>query len=73
MLYDCRARPHGFVATMLQARTYQDLLKNEHDEALFEHYTTAELVSVKVRSGLPLLDSKPHSRCHVHIKCDLSL
>ena len=36
------------VAT-LQARTYQDLLKNEHDEALFEHYTTAELVSVTVR------------------------
>ena len=32
----------------MQARTYQDLLKNEHDEALFEHYTTAELVSVKV-------------------------
>jgi dipeptidyl aminopeptidase/acylaminoacyl peptidase len=26
------------------ARTYQDLLENEHDEAVFEHYTTAQIV-----------------------------
>ena len=28
------------------ARTYQDLLKNEHDEALFEYYVTSRLVLV---------------------------
>lgn len=33
---------------LLQSRTYQDLLKNSHDEALFEHYTTSQVVSVKV-------------------------
>ncbi|MFH1374106.1 MAG: prolyl oligopeptidase family serine peptidase [bacterium] len=26
------------------ARTYQDLLKNAHDEAMFEHYATAQVV-----------------------------
>jgi dipeptidyl aminopeptidase/acylaminoacyl peptidase len=30
------------------ARTYQDLLKNAHDEAVFEHYATVQLV----RAGL---------------------
>ncbi len=30
------------------ARTYQDLLKNAYDEALFEHYTTAQLAKVTV-------------------------
>jgi hypothetical protein len=28
------------------ARTYQDLLKNAHDEALFEHYLQAQLVRI---------------------------
>jgi dipeptidyl aminopeptidase/acylaminoacyl peptidase len=28
------------------ARTYQDLLEDPHDEAVFEHYTTAQLVRV---------------------------
>ncbi|MBP7821327.1 MAG: S9 family peptidase [Saprospiraceae bacterium] len=27
------------------ARTYQDLLRNPHDEALFEYYTTCELIT----------------------------
>ncbi len=30
------------------ARTYQDLLENAHDEALFEHYATAQLARVTV-------------------------
>ncbi|KAK9835947.1 hypothetical protein WJX81_000393 [Elliptochloris bilobata] len=34
-----------------QARTYPDLLANPHDEALFEYYTTSELVLVSVSSG----------------------
>lgn len=29
-------------------RTYQDLLEDPHDEALFEHYTTTELVRVEL-------------------------
>ncbi|MCP4897514.1 MAG: S9 family peptidase [bacterium] len=28
------------------ARTYQDLIQNKHDEALFEHYATSQLVLV---------------------------
>jgi dipeptidyl aminopeptidase/acylaminoacyl peptidase len=30
------------------ARTYQDLLKNVHDEALFEHFLTAQLARVEL-------------------------
>jgi dipeptidyl aminopeptidase/acylaminoacyl peptidase len=30
------------------ARTYQDLLQNKHDEALFEHYLTAQIVQLTV-------------------------
>lgn len=33
------------------ARTYQDLLQSPHDEALFEHYFTAQLARVDVASG----------------------
>lgn len=33
------------------ARTYQDLLQSPHDEALFEHYFTAQLARVDVGSG----------------------
>jgi dipeptidyl aminopeptidase/acylaminoacyl peptidase len=32
-------------------RTYEDLLTDEHDEQLFEHYFTAELARVEVASG----------------------
>uniref|UniRef100_A0A7S3EF70 Uncharacterized protein n=3 Tax=Rhodosorus marinus TaxID=101924 RepID=A0A7S3EF70_9RHOD len=31
-------------------RTYQDLLKDEHDVALFKHYTTSQLELIDVRS-----------------------
>jgi dipeptidyl aminopeptidase/acylaminoacyl peptidase len=34
-----------------QTRTYQDLLKDTHDEALFEYYCTSSLVKVEVKSG----------------------
>ncbi len=36
---------HGKIAP---ARTYQDLLKSPHDEALFEHYFTLQLVLVSL-------------------------
>ena len=36
-------------------RTYQDLLKNAHDEALFEYYTSTQLRLVKIGMG----ESKP--------------
>lgn len=35
-----------------QARTYQDLLKDDHDEDLFDYYSSSTLVSVKVRCSL---------------------
>ncbi|KAK3243801.1 hypothetical protein CYMTET_46564 [Cymbomonas tetramitiformis] len=34
-----------------QARTYQDLLKDSHDVALFEHYGTSQLVHIDIESG----------------------
>jgi hypothetical protein len=34
-----------------QARTYPDLLAGPHDEALFEHYMTSQLVLVSVRAA----------------------
>lgn len=36
-----------------QARTYPDLLASDHDEKLFEHYGTSQLVTVKVHQGAP--------------------
>ena len=39
-----RARP---------TRTYEDLLANAHDEALFEYYFTSQLVRVPVSGGAP--------------------
>src|SRR5687768_1688399 len=32
-----------------QGRTFQNLLKNQHDEALFEHYFTNQIISVDVQ------------------------
>ncbi len=32
-------------------RTYQNLLKNTHDEILFEYYFTSQLISLNTRSG----------------------
>ena len=41
-----------------QVMTYQDLLKNEHDEFLFEYYATSQLVVANVVTGkLQLLGS----------------
>jgi len=32
-------------------RTYQDLLKNKHDEALFTYYTTSQLKTIDLETG----------------------
>jgi len=32
-------------------RTYQNLLQNKHDEALFDHYFTSQIVSLNTKSG----------------------
>jgi dipeptidyl aminopeptidase/acylaminoacyl peptidase len=37
------------------ARTYQDLLKNPHDEALFEHCLTSRLARVSLEGGVELI------------------
>lgn len=44
-----------------QARTYADLLKDTHDESLFDYYCTSELVAVDTRNGStkPWGDGKP--------------
>lgn len=34
-----------------QSRTYQDLLKDSHDIALFEHFCSSQLVVVKISTG----------------------
>jgi dipeptidyl aminopeptidase/acylaminoacyl peptidase len=47
---------HGKAAP---AATIQDLLKTEHDEALFEHYFTAQLAVVGATSGHKTLVGKP--------------
>lgn len=40
------------------SRTYQDLLKNSDDEALFEYYASSELLRVDLNGGLQLLGEK---------------
>ncbi|MFN0205311.1 MAG: prolyl oligopeptidase family serine peptidase [Planctomycetota bacterium] len=40
-------------------RTYQDLLSNPHDEALFEYYTTSQLAIASVENGSLTLVGKP--------------
>ncbi|WP_423187772.1 prolyl oligopeptidase family serine peptidase [Alishewanella sp. d11] len=37
------------------ARTYQDLLKNKHDEALFSHYFTSQLVKIGLNNKIKTL------------------
>jgi len=37
------------------ARTYQDLLQNAHDEALFDHYFTSQMARVDLDGGIELL------------------
>lgn len=54
-----------------QARTYQDLLKDAHDEDLFEHFCTAQLVTVHVDAE----DSshvKPLGEPKIYVRCDPS-
>lgn len=46
----CRATCECSGAFPVQARTYPDLLASPHDEALFEHYMTSEVVLVSVRA-----------------------
>lgn len=40
-------------------RTYQDLLKNAHDEALFDYYATSQLVFVNAANGKAMPLGKP--------------
>ncbi len=40
-------------------RTFQDLLQNAHDEALFEYYTTSQLVLVNILTGRLTALGKP--------------
>jgi len=40
-------------------RTYQDLLKNTHDEALYEYYATSQLVLVEAATGRKQALGKP--------------
>ncbi|MFQ5817845.1 MAG: S9 family peptidase [Terriglobia bacterium] len=41
------------------ARTYQDLLKNPHDEVLFDYYATAQLAFVDIATGRTTLLGQP--------------
>src|SRR5262249_45367673 len=41
------------------ARTHQDLLQSEHDEALFEQYATSNLALVDIGKGTVTLLGKP--------------
>ncbi len=43
------------VGGAVPARTYQDLLSNAYDEALFEYYATAQLVMVDLDGGATVL------------------
>ncbi len=40
-------------------RTFQDLLKNEYDKALFEYYTTSQLIRVNIENGRSRKINKP--------------
>jgi len=40
-------------------RTYQDVLKNEHDAAMFEYYTRSQLLRVNVKTGRSRKLNKP--------------
>lgn len=51
-----------------QARTYQDLLKNAHDEAVFEHHGQSHLVYVKVWQS-PVASRKFHFLSRAGMTC----
>ena len=38
--------------TVAPARTYQDLLRNQQDETVFDHYAQATLVEIDIQTGL---------------------
>jgi dipeptidyl aminopeptidase/acylaminoacyl peptidase len=42
------------------ARTYEDMLQNTHDEALWDYYATAQLALVDVTTGKAASIGKPH-------------
>ncbi len=42
-----------------KVRTYQDLLKNSHDEALFEYYAKSQLLKINLNSGKVTAMNKP--------------
>eukprot|EP00899_Mesostigma_viride_P025976 jgi/Mesvir1/6563/Mv16821-RA.1 len=48
-----------------QARTYPDLLKNAHDEDVFEFYSTSQLVSIDVIDGTVTDIGRPQMYTHV--------
>ena len=57
-------RPDGPIVEDTQGReavhrTYQDLLKNPHDERLFEHFVTAQLAVVSVEDGASMPVGEP--------------
>ena len=43
--------------TAAPARTYQDLLQNEYDEALYDHYFTAQIGVVSAKGKLKEMTS----------------
>lgn len=45
--------------TKAPIRTYQDLLENTHDEALFDHYFTSQLAVIDTADGTTNLIGKP--------------
>ncbi|GAB2928204.1 alpha/beta hydrolase family protein [Rheinheimera gaetbuli] len=54
------------------ARTYQDLLKNKHDEALFSYYFTSQLVKIDLKNKLSSI-SQPQLLRSVELSPDNQL
>lgn len=44
-----------------EARTYQDLLKDQHDEDSFEHFTSVAIVSIKVTAHVTCCSAQEQS------------
>lgn len=47
----CRTPQDNTTGKKSQARTYPDLLKDEHDEALFDYYCTSQIVTIDIKTG----------------------
>jgi dipeptidyl aminopeptidase/acylaminoacyl peptidase len=56
--------------TKAPVRTYQDLLQSPHDEALFEHYGTSQIVLVEIATGRTTPIGKPGLREDVDVSPD---